>query len=236
MPSASKPCSSRMPKQVLPQNADSTCFMQITSLLTAPFLSFVLFAFLLLVSFLFLRSLLFILLSDMTSSGYNYQSYMHAALACTAAGIHMLISQAGCKWVLSLFIFKTQQTTFNIPCTVLQTTNLLFEGESEPVVAVGTCQSFGEDYPGTGRVLFFQITRKPAEGSEAEEQWATNMIYSRYTATPTMQGQLQICPSSMAMLCVDHALCAITQRCSISITVMLWRLHVCWQVLVPCPT
>ncbi|KAL0047613.1 hypothetical protein WJX82_007762 [Trebouxia sp. C0006] len=52
-------------------------------------------------------------------------------------------------------------------------------GESEPVVAVGTCQSFGEDYPGTGRVLFFQITRKPAEGSEAEEQWATNMIYSR---------------------------------------------------------
>jgi len=49
------------------------------------------------------------------------------------------------------------------------------------VVAVGTCQSFGEDYPGTGRVLFFQITRKPAEGSEAEEQWDANMIYSRYT-------------------------------------------------------
>ena len=49
------------------------------------------------------------------------------------------------------------------------------------MVAVGTCQSFGEDYPGTGRVLFFQITRKPAEGSDAEEQWDANMIYSRYT-------------------------------------------------------
>lgn len=60
------------------------------------------------------------------------------------------------------------------------------------MVAVGTCQSFGEDYPGTGRVLFFQITRKPAEGSEAEEQWDTNMIYSRYSATPIKQDQHQM--------------------------------------------
>ena len=83
--------------------------------------------------------------------------------------------------------------------------NVPVEGESEPLVAVGTCQSFGEDYPGTGRVLFFQITRKPAEGSEAEEQWDTNMIYSRYPATSTvvtMQVQHQMCCSSMAMLCV----------------------------------
>jgi len=79
---------------------------------------------------------------------------------------------------------------------------LPFVGESQPLVAVGTCQSFGEDYPGTGRVLFFEITRKPAEGSEAEEQWDSNMIYSRYTATPTMQGRQQTCRSSMAMLCV----------------------------------
>jgi len=80
--------------------------------------------------------------------------------------------------------------------------SLPFVGESQPLVAVGTCQSFGEDYPGTGRVLFFEITRKPAEGSEAEEQWDSNMIYSRYTATPTMQGRQQTCRSSMAMLCV----------------------------------
>ncbi|DBA84714.1 TPA: hypothetical protein ACH3X1_005967 [Trebouxia sp. C0004] len=52
-------------------------------------------------------------------------------------------------------------------------------GESQPLVAVGTCHSFGEDYPGTGRVLFFEITRKPADGGEDEEQWDANMIYSR---------------------------------------------------------
>ena len=89
-----------------------------------------------------------------------------------------------------------------MPCVI----NLPVEGESEPLVAVGTCQSFGEDYPGTGRVLFFQITRKPAEGSEAEEQWDTNMIYSRYPAISTvvtMQVQNQMCCSSMAMLFVQ---------------------------------
>lgn len=92
---------------------------------------------------------------------------------------------------LSLFVSKPKYThnqhTMHY-CSMIQETWLPTEGESEPVVAVGTCQSFGEDYPGTGRVLFFQITRKHAEGSEAEEQWDINMIYSRYTATSTMQG------------------------------------------------
>lgn len=61
---------------------------------------------------------------------------------------------------------------------------LPFAGESEPLVAVGTCQSFGEDYPATGRVLFFQITRKPGSGSEEEGEWDAKMIYSRCTAEP----------------------------------------------------
>ena len=52
-------------------------------------------------------------------------------------------------------------------------------GGSEPLVAVGTCQCFGEDYPATGRVLFFQITRKSGGNGKEEEEWDTNMIYSR---------------------------------------------------------
>lgn len=55
-------------------------------------------------------------------------------------------------------------------------------GESEALVAVGTCQSFGEDYPATGRVLLFQITRKPGSGAEEEEEWDTKMIYARSIA------------------------------------------------------
>ena len=56
---------------------------------------------------------------------------------------------------------------------------MLFAGETKPLVAVGTSQSCGEDYPSTGRVLFFEITRKTAGGSEEEEEWESNMIYSR---------------------------------------------------------
>ncbi|KAL3135403.1 hypothetical protein ABBQ32_007586 [Trebouxia sp. C0010 RCD-2024] len=52
-------------------------------------------------------------------------------------------------------------------------------GETEPLVAVGTCQSFGEDYPATGRVLFFQITKNPGGNNEEQEEWTAKMIYSR---------------------------------------------------------
>ena len=110
-----------------------------------------------------------------------------------------------------MFVLKAQKTHNQRTMRCAEKESLPIVGESQPLVAVGTCQSFGEDYPGTGRVLFFQITRKPAEGSEAEEQWDANMIYSRYSATPTMQGQYQAtvaaalgnCCSSMAMLCVQ---------------------------------
>lgn len=68
-------------------------------------------------------------------------------------------------------------------------------GETQPLVAVGTCQSFGEDYPGTGRVLFFEIIRKAATAEETEEQWDANMIYSRY-AVPLFfcMGCCCVCP------------------------------------------
>lgn len=62
---------------------------------------------------------------------------------------------------------------------------LAVAGDSEPLVAVGTCQAFGEDYPATGRVLFFQITRKPGSGTEEEEEWDTQMIYARSNACCT---------------------------------------------------
>ena len=72
--------------------------------------------------------------------------------------------------------------------------SLAVAGESEPLVAVGTCQAFGEDYPATGRVLFFQITRKPGSGTEEEEEWDTQMIYARSTACCTCLSILKLLP------------------------------------------
>lgn len=63
--------------------------------------------------------------------------------------------------------------------TLVTALTVLVAGESQPLVAVGTSQSFGEDYPGTGRVLLFQITRKPGGVIGQEEEWDINMVYSR---------------------------------------------------------
>lgn len=75
--------------------------------------------------------------------------------------------------VLSVNAQKAAWKAISLPCA----------GGSEPLVAVGTCQSFGEDYPATGRVLFFQITRKAGGNGGEEEEWDTNLIYSRYDLT-----------------------------------------------------
>ena len=72
-------------------------------------------------------------------------------------------------------------------------------GESEPLVAVGTCQSFGEDYPATGQVLFFRITRKPGGDTEEEEEWDAKMIYSRCAAEP---GNLELARGNV---CLNYA-------------------------------
>ena len=99
-----------------------------------------------------------------------------------------------CQMTHSVSVPASDQTTVNsaagmlcgvAPSDVMQHNgschegSLAVAGESEPLVAVGTCQAFGEDYPATGRVLFFQITRKPGSGTEEEEEWDTQMLYAR---------------------------------------------------------
>lgn len=78
----------------------------------------------------------------------------------------------------------------------------VFAGESEALVAVGTCQAFGEDYPATGRVLLFQITRKPGSGAEDEEEWDSKMIYARLSGHRF--GSCVLCLLTSCQTCVSH--------------------------------
>ena len=53
-------------------------------------------------------------------------------------------------------------------------------GAQQSLVAVGTAQPLGEDYPCTGRILFFEISRGQVESENTLEAWEGKLLYSRY--------------------------------------------------------
>lgn len=112
-------------------------------------------------------------------AAYSYALAKQAAkLKPTELGYEVRLMQPG-LWK-TIFSYALGPAEDALCVKAMQLKNA--KGESQPLVAVGTSQSFGEDYPATGRVLLFEIIRKAAPSSsapQAEEEWDTNMIYAR---------------------------------------------------------
>lgn len=71
-------------------------------------------------------------------------------------------------------------------------------GQKDTLLAVGTSQGFGEDYPCTGRLLFFTVAKGEADPATQLEPWTADLVYIRHavfqTPFPIIQSQCTVEP------------------------------------------
>lgn len=55
-------------------------------------------------------------------------------------------------------------------------------GALEPYITVGTALNYGEDYPCSGRILLFKVTRTSTSGAEQADltnSWQLTLVHAR---------------------------------------------------------
>lgn len=94
-----------------------------------------------------------------------------ACLACVARALHL--------------------RSLKYPCQGLPPDAQVAQGDTEPLVAVGTALAYGEDHPCTGRVLLYRVKPAPEGAAEGLGVPTGEQVYSRYAYGFTIPSQVE---------------------------------------------
>ncbi|CAL8463354.1 g2888 [Coccomyxa elongata] len=135
-------------------------------------------------------------------------SYICADAAAKASGIEpgaeVRLLEAGCFQTVGRYMLDPGEE----PCSVAaERLHNAATGALEPYVIVGTALNYGEDYPCSGRVLLFRVSRSHSTGtSTAEPPWEATLLHASGFSRPVqdlavMDGRLVVaCGNNMQMM------------------------------------